>query len=283
MDGQSILEQIHASYYQLTAAERKVADYVLTQYAEVQFMSITQLAEECGVAEATISRFCRSMKLKGFNAFKMELARHSVASSVSPLSHTSKDTDTFEGRCHQIGQLAIEAINQTLELVQEEAISHAVDFLESAARVLCIGNGGSLIMANECSHHFSTVSNKFYCLPDSHMQLSAIATMTPDDVIILFSYSGATINSLEVLELARARGVRTILITRFPKSPAAKLADIVLRCGSNESPFQPGSNPAKMAQLVVVDVLYQEFYYRHKEVCEQNIENIAAALACKHV
>ncbi len=283
MDGQSILEQIHASYYQLTAAERKVADYVLTQYADVQYMSITQLAEECGVAEATISRFCRSLKLKGFNAFKMELARHSVSSSVAPLKQNAPGTDTFQGRCHQIGQLAIEAVNQTLELADEASITHAVDCLEQAGRVLCIGNGGSLLMACECAHHFSTISNKFYYLPDSHMQLSAIATMNQSDAIILFSYSGATINSLEVLELAKSRNIRTILITRFPKSPAAKLADIVLRCGSNEGPFQPGSNPAKMAQLVLVDVLYQEFYYRHPEDSERNIENIASALACKHI
>ena len=40
----NILDRIHASYYQLSAAERKVADYVLLQYEQVQFMSITQLA-----------------------------------------------------------------------------------------------------------------------------------------------------------------------------------------------------------------------------------------------
>ena len=80
MDEQNmdILERIHASYYQLTAAERRVADFVLSQHTQVQFMSITQLADECGTAEATISRFCRSLKLKGFNAFKIELARHSA-------------------------------------------------------------------------------------------------------------------------------------------------------------------------------------------------------------
>ena len=73
MDEQiDILERIHASYYQLTTAERKVADFVLAQHGLVQFMSITQLADECGTAEATISRFCRSLKLKGFNAFKIE-------------------------------------------------------------------------------------------------------------------------------------------------------------------------------------------------------------------
>ena len=70
MDEQlNILDRIHASYYQLSAAERKVADHVLVRYDQVQFMSITQLAEECGVAEATVTRFCRSLRLKGFNAF----------------------------------------------------------------------------------------------------------------------------------------------------------------------------------------------------------------------
>ena len=282
MSGQSILEQIHSAYYQLTAAERKVADYVLVQYAEVEYMSITQLAEECGVAEATISRFCRSMNLKGFNAFKMELARqNSPAGGAAPKAQA--DAGSFSGRCHQVGLLATEAVNQTLSLIREEAVSEAVEHLEQANHVLCLGNGGSLITAQECAHHFSTISNKFYSLPDSHLQLAAIATMDENDAVILFSYSGATVNSLEVLELARARGVRTILVTRFPKSPAAKLSDVVLHCGSNESPFQPGSTPARIAQLVVMDVLYQEFYHRHSAECDRNIENIAAALACKHV
>jgi len=40
----NILERLHSSYYQLSAAERKVADFVLSQYSQVQFMSITQLA-----------------------------------------------------------------------------------------------------------------------------------------------------------------------------------------------------------------------------------------------
>ena len=59
----NILERIHASYYQLTATERKVADYVLAHIGQVQFMSITQLADECGTADASISRFCRALKL----------------------------------------------------------------------------------------------------------------------------------------------------------------------------------------------------------------------------
>ena len=90
MDEQNlnILERIHASYYQLTATERKVADYVLAQHAQVQFMSITQLADECGTADATVSRFCKRLNLKGFNAFKIELAKQSVSHPAKAPSHS---------------------------------------------------------------------------------------------------------------------------------------------------------------------------------------------------
>ena len=275
-----ILERIHASYYQLTAAERKVADYVLAQHHQVQFMSITQLADECGTAEATISRFCRSLKLKGFNAFKIELARHSVPAATVSQNHS---TDTPAGRCKEVGRLATDAVHQTIELVQPHLVQQAVELIEKAPRIMCIGSGGSMILASECAHMFSTVTGKFYSISDSHMQMSAAATLEKDSIILLFSYSGATTNGLQVLEVAKQRGIKTILVTRFPKSPAAKLADVVLRCGSNESPFQIGSVAAKIAQLVVVDVLFQEYYSRNREICEENIQSIASALSDMHV
>ena len=287
MDEQNmnILDRIHASYYQLAAAERRVADYVLSQYHQVQFMSITQLAEECGTADATVSRFCRSLKLKGFNAFKLELAKYSAAAAATAegLRLRPMPTDTPAGRCAEAGRLSQEAISQTISLVRMEDIEKTVSLFEEADRVFCMGAGGSMLLANECSHLFSTVCNKFSDIWDSHMQMSLTATMNPKDVIVLFSYSGATQSGVEVLELAKQRGIRTILITRYPKSPAASLATVVLCCGSSESPFQFGSVPAKVAQLVLLDVLFQEYFHRNREKCEDSLQQIAAALSEKHI
>lgn len=279
----NILERIHASYYQLSAAERKVADYVLSQHTQVQFMSITQLADECSVAEATVSRFCRSLGLKGFNAFKLEMARHVATASAGLVPIRRVDMGSLEGRCMEAGRLAQEAIQQTLELVRPEAIEKAVSLFEQAGKVVCMGSGGSMIMASELAHLFSTVSNKFVAISDSHMQMSAVATMRTTDVIVLFSYSGATHNGIAVLELAKVRGIPTILVTRFPKSPAAQLADVVLHCGSNETPFQFGSVPAKVAQLVLQDILFQEYMHRNRKECEESLQRIAAALSEKHI
>ena len=281
MDEQiDILERIHAAYYQLTSTERKVADLVLAQPSQVQFMSITQLADECGTAEATVTRFCRRLNLKGFNAFKIELARHSASTSAKP---KDREPNSLVNRSLEVGRLASDAVYQTIELVEPKQVLRAVELIESAQHVVCIGSGGSMIMAAECAHLFSTVTGKFQTMLDSHLQMSAVATMGQGDVVMLFSYSGATTNGLQVLELAKARGISTILVTRFHKSPAAKLADVVLRCGSNESPFQFGSVPARIAQLVVLDVLFQEYFHRNRETCQETIQNIASALSGMHV
>ena len=277
----SILDRIHASYYQLSTAERKVADHVLVHYEQVQFMSITQLADECGVAEATVSRFCRSLKLKGFNAFKIELARYSV--SLDPVRLRAKPEGSISGRGREVARLAVDAVNQTIELTDSANLLRAVELFEQAPHVMCIGSGGSMILASAFANLFAMADPKFYAVPDSHSQISAAATMGQKDIIVLFSYSGATTAGIQVLELARERGIASVLITRYPKSPAAKLADVVLRCGSNEGPFQFGSVPAKIAQLVVMDLLFQEYCHRNPESCQDNIQRIAAALSDKHL
>lgn len=273
-----ILDRIHTAYYGLTATERRVADYVLANHDQVQYMSISQLAEVCGTAEATISRFCRNLKLKGFNAFKIELALHSANTAA-----VEKAPGSLMGQSLEVGRLAVDAVHQTIELMEPASISRAVELLEKARRVLCIGSGGSFIMASECAHTFSTASSKFHAVADTHNQMSAVASSSREDAVMLFSYSGATTNGVQILDLAKSRGIPSILITRYPKSPAAKLADVTLCCGSNEGPFQAGSIAARIAQLVVIGVLFQEFYHRNREECDETVQAIASALSVMHL
>ena len=103
---------------------------------------IRQLADECGTAEATISRFCRTLKLKGFNAFKIELARHSAtAGKVKQKEEPTKNT--LIGRSLEVGRMANDAIYQTVSLVDPVQVEKAVRMIEDATQVLCFGAGGS--------------------------------------------------------------------------------------------------------------------------------------------
>ena len=56
----NVFARISQEYYYLTNAEKKIADFITLRQQETQFMSISEMAEEVGVAEASISRFTAS-------------------------------------------------------------------------------------------------------------------------------------------------------------------------------------------------------------------------------
>ena len=280
----TVLERISDEYYQLTASERKVADYVVVHQQDTQFMSISDLAEACGVAEATVSRFCRRLKYKGYNAFKLAVA-NTAAQRVGNLLLSGEigPEDNVPDLCQKLYGSAVDALSQTGSLIRPEGITAAADLLTHANRVLCMGQGGSMIMATEAAHLFSTAMPGFTPVWDSHLQLVAAATLTPRDVVLFFSYSGATHDLLDLLEVVRERQAKVILVTHFPKSPAAGFADVILQCGANEGPLQMGSVPARIAQLFLVDVLFTEVCRRNRDAVHAAREQIADVLSTKHL
>ena len=281
----SVYERISSEYYALTVSEKKVADFVLAHQQETQFLSISELSQFCNVAEATVSRFCRRLGYKGYNMFKLAVANASTQHKPSslPLSGQVEEGDSLSEVSQKIYGASVEALSQTLELLDMNAVKQAADILETAKRVLCMGQGGSLLIAEEAAHLFSTVCNKFVAIPDSQLQAMSAAAADPQDVILFVSYSGSNRPMLRTLKRAVDRGVRVILITRFPNSPGTDFADAVLQCGSNQNPLKSGTIPARIAQLYLLDVLFSELTRRHIGECKEFRTLIADALASEHL
>lgn len=283
MQEDNAINRITDSYYLLTASEKKLANFVVANGPRAQRMSISEMAEECGVAEATISRFCRRLGYSGFGAFKLAIASASGRSSPSPLNGEIQPEDSIAEMCRKLAGADIEAITETQELIRPEDIRAAADAISAADKVICMGQGGSMLMAQETAHLFSTAFSGFFAIADSHMQAIAVSQLTERDMILYFSYSGSTKELLDLLHVARARRVKSLLITRYPNSPGVALADLMLQCGSIEGPLQLGSVAARVAQLYLVDVLFSEVCRRDLEGCRLRREQVADALAEKHV
>lgn len=281
----SILTEVSKVYYQLTSAEKKVADYVSAETSKVPYQSISELASACGVADATVSRFCRRLGCNGFSAFKLAVASTAmnIRSADGPLSGEVTQTDSIPVMCRKISTSIAEAVAQTQELVDPKTIRKVADILLKANKVLCMGQGGSMIMAEEAAHMFTTTFGNFFAIRDNHIQAINAAQLNKDDVVLYFSYSGATRDLLDILPIVQKRKATSILITRFPNSPGAALADVILQCGSNENPLQLGSAEARVAQIYLLDILLSEMCRRDVKACEKRREDIAAALSAKHI
>ena len=74
----SVLRVLRAKSDDLHAAERRVAGYVLAAPDKVIYQSISEVAENAGVSEPTVIRFCRALGLKGYHDLKIHLAQDLV-------------------------------------------------------------------------------------------------------------------------------------------------------------------------------------------------------------
>ena len=138
-----------------------------------------------------------------------------------------------------------------------------------------------MLLANDICARFSSLSNKFRTAGDSHLQILAASLMGPEDVVLFISYSGATRDMLETLRTAKASGAKIILLTHYEDSPGAAMADVVLRCGAQESPLDSGSIPIKVAVLYVGEVLLLRYMLDDPEHTNEAQDRTSEAVAIK--
>ena len=100
---------------------------------------------------------------------------------------------------------------------------------------------------------------------DSHSQLLQARNATAQDVGIVFSYSGQTMEMIQCIKEMKAGGAPVIAVTRYYPSEVAQLADHVLYVAANESLFRNGAMSSRLSQLNVVDILYTAYASRNHE------------------
>lgn len=279
-----IFAKILSSEKALTKAERKVADFILQSPHEVLYMSITDLAEHCGVGDTTVFRFCKTLKISGYQDFKMMLAQSlssNEAASTMTLSDEIDITDSTDEVCRKLINIDIAALNQTLDMINIEDIQTAIDMISDAKLIYFFGVGASSVMALEACYKFARILPNVVSTQDIHMQTMFSSLLSKDDLVIAFSYSGSTKDTIDILKRAKQNHAKTICVTRFAESPLTAYADIILLCGANEGPFQGGALSSKVAQLYLLDILYTEYFKKNFATCDKNKKLTTQSIANK--
>lgn len=91
----NMLEKIQYQLEHLSKSERKVAEVILASPAQAIHSSIAALAQEAGVSEPTVNRFCRSLETRGFPDFKLHLAQ-SLANGTPYVNRNVDEDDSVD-------------------------------------------------------------------------------------------------------------------------------------------------------------------------------------------
>lgn len=266
-----VFTKITEKYNQMTKSEKKIAEYFLQNGANIGISTISAVADACEVSPASLTRFAHNLGYKGFMDFRIEMSlSQSRFSDEDKLNRELTGGDNIDLLCGRLCDVCEDALEQTRTQLDPVAIKQAVDLLWSAKTVYCFGQGNSSSVAMDAWARFTPITTKFHWVSDSHIQSHISALLDEDDVILCYSFSGSTRELVENAKLLQHSKGKLILITHFPNSIGAQLSDLVLICGVNESPKNQGSIAARIGQLLITEVLYNEYCSRNPELASGN-------------
>lgn len=274
------LPLLRSSYNGLTKSEQKLADYILKNPSDVMHMTMSELADATSSADATVFRFCQKLGFSGFQGLKQALAGD-LFSPAESLSQEVGPEDTPQEITRKVFQDMIDALQTTGKMLDYRALEQAMDIISQANRVDAYGYGGSGVVAQDIAHRFMRFGMNVHAYSDPHLQIASASLLKPEDVVIAISHTGASIDLLKVLEMARSRGSKIILITSYLKSPATKLADVVLTGMARETNYRSEAMASRLVHLAILDCLYTGVMLRRMDDYIDNMKQVRKAIAAQ--
>lgn len=274
------LTRIRSSYPALAASEARVADWVMQQPEKIMRLSMAQVAQACGVSDTTVLRFCRNAGFQGFTDLKLSIARD----MVSPTQVIHDDIvagDAPAVIARKVFLSNIQAMYDTLEVLDENALSKAIDLLKSANRILIVGVGTSAPIVQSMYNMLMRLGLNCKAQTDSYLQLMEVALLGPGDLVIAVSQSGTSMDPVLTLKQAKASRASTICITGNAQSPITKHADVTLLSVAREARIE--AIASRLAQMSIADALYVIVALRNIDSAFQNERLIWDALLPKMI
>ncbi|MGM0881339.1 MAG: MurR/RpiR family transcriptional regulator [Bacillota bacterium] len=248
--------RIKALEKEMTNSERKICS-VLTNNNKPFLLSMNELSKLSGVSEPSVVRFYRKLGYTSYQELKVALVQEvSGDNEASSIYEQIAMSDSTEEVFHKVLEQSIVALQTTKHLINYKAMQRAGELLAEAKRLYFFGQGVSGIIASDAAHKFLRLGRTAIPLTDLHMEAIAATHMNAGDVILAISHSGETLGLLSVLQQAKERGVRIVVITGFAKSSIAQIADELLVTSASETDFRTDAMVSRLVQLAIIDSLY---------------------------
>jgi DNA-binding MurR/RpiR family transcriptional regulator len=270
------LIRLRGVYPSLKTALRKVADVILRQPEMAIYASVNEVAAAAAVSEATVMRFCRILGFKGFQDFKIALAREMVIPSARLHEVVSAENDAAIIRT--VFQTNGAALQDTLEILETDAVLEAAQLLHKARQIIVIGVSGSGPAVAYTGNRLLILGLKAYVYTDFYLMLMAASLLSHEDVVLAISNLGTTREIIETVGLAREREARVICITNNSLAPLARISSPALITASREMTMPEEAVASLTCQITVLDALCALVARAQGEQSRQTLDGMEKAM-----
>ena len=268
-----LLIRISERYDSMSKGQKRLSDYVSSNYDKAVFLTAAKLGETVGVSESTVVRFATLLGYKGYPGFQKALEE-----LVKNRLNSIQRMEVTYGRISQseiietVLQSDINKIKMTLSSIDHKAFDLAVDTILSARKIYVIGIRSCSPLASFLSFYLNLIlDNVVLVNTNSSSELfEQLIRINKEDVIIGISFPRYSMRTLKALEFASNRQAKVITLTDSVHSPMNLYSSCNLIARSDMASIVD----SLVAPLSVVNALIVALCMkRHKDVIE-NLETL---------
>ncbi|TLG74195.1 MurR/RpiR family transcriptional regulator [Culicoidibacter larvae] len=218
---------------ELTDSEIRIADFIISNPAKLESLTIQVLARSTYTSNASIIRFANKLGWRGFSEMKIDLikAREVQKYTLAEINPNVpfEDNASIDQIAQDIMHLMQRAVVESNQFIDEAAIFQATKLLYDAERIFIFASGDSQVRAESFQNKLWKI-NKYPIIANERGETSVNgANLTPKDCAFFISYTTKSANSNRIARRLRASGVPTILLTARAESNLGKNADVILQ------------------------------------------------------
>lgn len=258
-EAMSVLKKIHAQLEVMAPADRQIGQFIVDNPEQVLRLSSAALAAETGRSQSSVVKFSQKLGFGGYQELKLAISEAKAQEWNVPsgmIHGTIELGDSYLTILQKLIGSKLLSMQQTIAVNSEQNIDKALELLNKARRVHLAGVGASSLVARDFSYKLMKLGRDVLHDSDSHVQMASASILGVNDVLFALSYSGTSIETLRIAELAKKRGATVIAVTGLRTNPLSRLADICLHTVADEERVRSSSITARDAQLTLTDLLF---------------------------
>lgn len=252
----------------LTNTEKRIADYILENLAEIPAINVADLAKNTYTSHSSVIRLSQKMGYEGFRDFRVAVSKiaHSDMYRSNPVDANFPflQQDSTKEIAKKIADLTINTVQRTYAQLDEQTLDEAVDLLANAERIFLFAQGDSQIRARSFQNKLVKI-NKFLIIADEYADEDwNAASLTSRDCAIFITYRARVPQYERMLKHFLNENVPSILMTGNNQSNLIPLATQSIVFSQEELDFIKVSTfSSQIAFEYILDTLFSLLYARN--------------------
>lgn len=253
-----IIHKIEETHF--SPSESIIIDYILKQGENIKDMSAHAIAKITYTSPPLLIRIAKKLGFKGWNEFKeayIQELEYMYKTADIDASIPFVVSDNFINISHNIAQLEIESIQDTMSLLKHDDLYNAMHYLRNAQVIDMYAVSNNVLLAEQFAEKMFLIQKKVnLCRLSENAKLQA-SMSDENHVALIISYSGETKFILDVASILQQKKTPIIAITSIADNRLSLLSNVVLRMSSKEMlNTKIGDFASSQSVKLILDVLY---------------------------